>query len=397
MLLEEGEFVRAKSSLERVRLQGPLSNQALLGSGWADMSSNDFERALVPWGILAQREPTDPAVQEAMLALPYAYGQLNVHGRAALLYGSALESFSGEIDKLDASIRTIKEGNFLEALVREEIHQDKDWVIRLRSLPETPETFYLVELLASHDFQTALQNYLDLEDLRKKLESWQGSFDAFEDVIAARRDYYQPVLPGVDQEFRGLDSRIRLRLEQYELLTQRLQDLLVVPRPEFLASTEERTMSERLETFDGALTDVSEDTPEDVLRQRIKRLQGVLTWILRTEYDQRLTRFDEHLRALQASVDLLNEQYESFVRVRQAATHSYVGYEAPIGRLRTRVREGLARVEMLMARQGHMLESVAVHELEVRRTRLEGYQDQARYALANSYDRATRAQSLGDQ
>jgi hypothetical protein len=74
-----------------------------------------------------------------------------------------------------------------------------------------------------------------------------------------------------------------------------------------------------------------------------------------------------------------------------------VGDDVPIGRLRTRVREGLARVELLMARQGHMLESVAVHELEVRQKRLEKYQDQARYALANSYDRATRAQSLGDQ
>ena len=46
--------------------------------------------------------------------------------------------------------------------VREEIRQDADWVIRLRSLPETPETYYLMDLLASHDFQSGLQNYLDL-------------------------------------------------------------------------------------------------------------------------------------------------------------------------------------------------------------------------------------------
>jgi len=393
MLLEEGEFERAKVSLERVRLEGPLSNQALLGSGWADVSSSKFDRALVPWSILAEREPTDGAVQEAKLALPYAYGQLNVHGRAALLYGRALESFGSELDKLDASISSIKDGKFLEALVREEIHQDKDWVIRLRALPETPETFYLIELLASHDFQTALQNYLDLEDLRKKLNSWQSSFDAFDGIIAVRRDYYEPLLPGVDQEFRGLDSRIRLRLEQYELLTRRLQDLLVMPRPEFLATTDERLDGNRLAQLD---VEVGSSEPEEALRLRIRRLQGVLTWILHTEYDERLTRFHENLQALQTSVDLLNEQYEGFVRVRQAATHSYVGYENPITRLRTRVRESLAKVELLMARQGHMLESVAVHELEIRQKRLESYQDQARYALANSYDRATRAQSLGD-
>ena len=85
------------------------------------------------------------------------------------------------------------------------------------------------------------------------------------------------------------------------------------------------------------------------------------------------------------------------MRVRQAATHSYEGYEVPIRRMRTRVREALARVDQLMARQGHMLEVVAIKELEVRQQRLEQYQDQARYALANSYDRAARAQSLGTE
>jgi hypothetical protein len=46
-----------------------------------------------------------------------------------------------------------------------------------------------------------------------------------------------------------------------------------------------------------------------------------------------------------------------------------------------------------MARQGQVLEIVAIDELVARRERLETYQDQARYALADSYDRATKAQA----
>ena len=34
-----------------------------------------------------------------MLALPHAYAELKAHGRAALLYGHALETFSGEIEQ----------------------------------------------------------------------------------------------------------------------------------------------------------------------------------------------------------------------------------------------------------------------------------------------------------
>ncbi|MDH3819942.1 MAG: hypothetical protein OEU59_02380, partial [Gammaproteobacteria bacterium] len=78
---------------------------------------------------------------------------------------------------------------------------------------------------------------------------------------------------------------------------------------------------------------------------------------------------------------------------RQAATHSYVGYEAPIKRLRTKARESVSKVELLMARQGRSLEVVAIEELMARRSHLENYGDKARFALADSYDRATQAQA----
>ena len=40
-----------------------------------------------------------------------------------------------------------------------------------------------------------------------------------------------------------------------------------------------------------------------------------------------------------------------------------------------------------------MLETVAINELKVRRERLDGYQAQARFAVADSYDRAARLQA----
>jgi len=139
-LLEENNFESAKQVLDRVRLSGPFSNRALLGSGWAAAFQGRFDRALVPWSILAMREVTDASVQEAMLAAPYAYGKLDVYSKAAIMYSSALENFGIELDKLDASIKSIREGHFLRALVREELKQDANWVVKLRKLPQTPET-----------------------------------------------------------------------------------------------------------------------------------------------------------------------------------------------------------------------------------------------------------------
>ena len=391
-LLEEKKFEGAKQVLDRVRLNGPFSNRALLGSGWADAFQGRFERALVPWSTLVTREVTDASVQEAMLAAPYAYGKLNVHSKAAVMYGRALEKFGTEVDKLGASIKSIREGHFLRALVREELKQDASWVVKLRKLPQTPETYYLLELMASHDFQEFLKNYLDLEQLRKKLEAWKGDLDAFEEIIEQRRAYYQPLLPVIDRKFRGLDSQMRLRLEQRDRIEKRLKAMLVVPRPDYLSTSKERIISERIALLERKLSAGGTDVPSGV-EARIKRLRGLLYWNIYTEYDRRFTEAHEHLRELNHEVDRLKRQYTAFVRTRQAATQSYEGYDDVIRRQRFLIREARKKVGELMARQGHMLETMAVNELTKRRERLAEFQIKARFALADSYDRTTRAQT----
>jgi len=387
-LMAEQNYENAKLVLDRVHLSGPFSNRALLGSGWADAYREDFQRALVPWSILVTREITDASVQEALLALPYAYGKLAVHAKAAILYGHALERFDTEIDKLDASVKRIREGHFLKALVREELKQDANWVVRLRELPQSPETYYLLDLMASHDFQESLKNYLDMEGLRKRLSRWTGDLEAFEEIIAFRRAYYEPLLPDLDRAFRQLDSRMRLRLEQRDRIEKRLQAMLVVPRPDYLATSEERILGEGIARLAGAGDTLSAD-----VAARIRRLRGVLDWNIYTDYDRRLTEAHTHLRDLNDEVALMQRQYTAFVRTRQAASQSYVGYSDTIRRLRSLIRTAGEKVDTLMARQGHMLEVMAVSELTRRRERLAEFQIKARFALADSYDRATRAQT----
>jgi len=393
-LLQEKNFEGAKQVLDRVRLTGPFSDRALLGSGWADAFQGRFERALVPWSTVVTREVTDASVQEAMLAVPYAYGKMNVNGKAALMYGSALEKFGAEVDKLGASIESIREGRFLQALVREEVKQDADWVVKLRELPNTPETYYLLDLMASHDFQESLKNYLDLEQLRRRLEVWERDLYAFEEIIVQRRAYYEPLLPAIDREFRRLDSQMRLRLAQRDRIEQRLKAMLVVPRPDYLATAEERVIGEQIALLERKRT-AGGTAVTGKVNARLKRLRGVLLWNIYTEYDSRFTEAYKHLRDLNREVDLLKRQYAAFVRTRQAATQSYEGYDDVIRRQRSRIRAAQEKVGELMASQGHMLETMAVNELTARRERLAEFQIKARFGMADSYDRATRTQIQG--
>jgi hypothetical protein len=148
----------------------------------------------------------------------------------------------------------------------------------------------------------------------------------------------------------------------------------------------------QIDRLEAALGDATGPDAE-ALRARIARLKGLLIWNLETQYPERLTEVHKHLRELNVNVDALTAQYNAFVRTRQAAMHSYAGYDKPIDVLRGRVADALAQLEVLMDRQGHVLETVAIQELKQRRERLEAYQNQARFAFADSYDRAAKAQA----
>jgi hypothetical protein len=232
--------------------------------------------------------------------------------------------------------------------------------------------------------------------VRKKLVTWQSSFGAFEDIIERRRANYEPLLPEVDAKFRELDTQIRLRQEQRGNVEKRLHGMLTAPRPDHLATADERIVRERLNEIERVLTTHDVDEREG-LQLRVDRLNGILTWNLRTQYHERFTEAYKHLEQLNADLAKMTAQYEAFVRARQAAVHSYVGYDASITRLRQRVSEQLQGVSLVMARQGRVLEMVAINELGIRRDRLDSFQSQARYAVADSYDRATRAQATAPE
>src|SRR6476659_10677303 len=133
----------------------------------------------------------------------------------------------------------------------------------------------MIALMASHDFQTALHNYLDLDDLRSKLMGYQTILESFDDIIRLRKKNYEPLLPEIDAKFRELDSRMRVRLQQRKEFDDRLHAMLTAPRPDFLATTDERIASQRVAFIEKQLG--NSDSPESLaLPQRLTRLRGVL-------------------------------------------------------------------------------------------------------------------------
>jgi hypothetical protein len=196
--LQNNQPQLAKPVLQRVRLDGPFSNKALLGVGWADAAAGQFQEALTPWMELRDRNLLDSAVQEAYLAIPYAFAKLNANAQAAENYELAIRSFDSETTNIDASLGEIDDGTMLDKLLQRDANDQVGWFWQLKEVPNAPESRYLYHLLAGHDFQEGLKNYRDLAFLGSTLARWQDSIVAFDDMIATRNRAYAERVPQAD-------------------------------------------------------------------------------------------------------------------------------------------------------------------------------------------------------
>jgi predicted negative regulator of RcsB-dependent stress response len=389
--LQANEPAKALPALERVRLNGPYSNKALLGTGWAEAALGDYRGALGPWMELRSRNVLDAAVQESFLAVPYAFGKLNANAQSAEYYESAVESFQAENGRLDAAIARIEQGDMLKSVLQSGRRgtETYGWFWQLKNLPDAPESRYLYAVLAGNDFQEGLKNYRDLAHMSDLMERGGYDMEAFEDMIETRERAYAQRLPRVDAL---LTSGAVTQLQQRNVdLAGQLQTIEARRNVAALGTETEREQWARIQRIEAALTGAP-DTPENgELRERLALVKGVLFFRLNDAYSARL--WEEH-RSLKDVNLALHEAQSRWIRVEQArrAVPTNTGeFATRIAALRGRIDALAARLAATEQQQADYLARVAVDELEDQKTRLATYQVQARFALGDIYDRAANA------
>jgi len=387
--LQASRPVEAKPSLQRVRLDGPFSNKALLGVGWSDAETSDYRAALAPWLALRERSLLDSAVQESMLAVPYAFAQLGADKQAADHYVDAIEAFSSEIVRLTQSIDAIEKGELITELLgkREDVaNEASGWYWRLERIPDTVESRYLYELLASNRFQEGLKNYRDLVELNRNLDRWTESLSAFDDILDTRQRAYEQRLPAIDASLSSVDLAAltdrRVELESRLQAIERSEDVVA------LGTAKEQESWQRIEAMEAKLAVLPNDPASDEMRAKYRFLRGLLLWDLRRDYKARLWAEHKALGDLDRQLREAQRRHHQVSSSRDDWPEKFVALTARIGTLRPRVQGLQESAQVALVRQQQFLQGIAVEELKAQRDRLNTYQVQARFALASIYDRA---------
>jgi hypothetical protein len=386
--LQSSAPARAAPYLARVQLNGLMSNKALLGLGWAHAAQNEYERALAPWMELADRSMADAAVQESLLAVPYALGKAGAYRQSLERYERALDAYTKEIARLDESISAIRRGALVAGILRDNPGEESGWFWRVRRVPDTPEGRYLTELLASNDFQEGLKNYRDLEFLSRNLDAWASSIGTFRDILAVRRQGFAEKLPRTIAGERALHLE-RLRADHLAE-TQRLERIASEEDAGALADDRERALASRLERVRAGRGAIADATEREVAQEKFRLLRGLLTWDQSAQYSARLRSENKALQEAGRLISEAEARRDELRRAQAEAAARFDEFDRRIEALRARVSRAQAEVRAGARAQEEHLADLAVAQLSRQREQMVEYIAQARFAVAQIYDRAVR-------
>ena len=466
-LAQQGDFDRARSYLERVRLQGPYSNAALLATGWLELERGRPEAALAPWLALRGRTASDPAVQESLLTVPSVQRELKQLPSAAREFEAAVDSYSQQLEELGQATESLRSGMGLETLLGDAAAASRGDSAVSSAPPGATSRHYLGEIMAGGDYQSILRDYGDLAAVEKHLKDWMGSVRALDQVMEGRlppppggvpdtkrrrpgreevrlppsrrsRDEQRGTVPG-DQPLPGPSwqpqpwppqaatkppgPKTRTELPDPELPPDPEVTPLPEPEviwlpdaPEFLGLPESdgSGLPPAPEYLDSELG-LAASLPD---RPEWRELGEQLAWLPYPRFDfsrppqvspaaargavqwGRTTGQEEPpppappglllgLTGLDEAIEGAVKRSDALRRVLDASEDDHVDLRARLAALRERIAALEPWVARTMALHEDYVRRLALHELERRKERLEGYLERARWDLARTYDQAT--------
>jgi hypothetical protein len=395
--MQANEPANATPRLERVRLDGPQSSRALLGLGWASAAQEKYEAALSPWLELRDRNLLDAAVQEAYLAVPYAFSKLGASGQAAEYYEQALSSFDTEQGNIDAAIGRIRADGLLQKLLGADdaVSPQRGWSWQLQELPDSPESRYLFPVLAGNDFQEGLKNFRDLSYLGSTLARWDENMVVYADMIGTRESAYAERIPRVDTLLQG--DKLDVLTARRKEVEGRINDVVIMEDVAALGTAEQREQWQRIANIEAGLATEPDNEETAAKRDRLRLVKGALYWDLRQKYRERLYQQRSELKSLDAALTEANRRWLRVEQARKTAPTTTGDFAARIEALQARMTQLRAKLAAAARAQGDLLADIAVSELDAQKQRIADYEVQARFALATIYDRAAEPQAAQPQ
>jgi len=390
-LIRDHKPGRASKYFKRIRLRGPQSTKALLGMGWAYQSREMYRKALVPWMEIQSQSLLDPAVQEAILAIPYALEKLQKPKLALVRYNDAATRYENALRRFDAIEVAVQEDELISALQPPSLGDEAAIPRYNTNLPISITAPYIHTLMASQVFQDAFNKYQDLVHMRYVLDKWDRQLPVYKLMLQERRKAYQSKMPSISRNT-NLEKLAGLKARRQKLASE-LEDIVQNEKYQALGTEEEKQVFQLLDKIGTNIARGSGDV-DAASKAKYRILKGVMVWQLSDEYIARRWQAQKQLKQLDQALLEAERARNSLQNTFKRAPANFDDYYARMRHDFVKVKKLKKKINSIIASQEKYIKSLALAELNRQRLRLENYNMRAKFALARLYDGMAKAEGV---
>jgi hypothetical protein len=400
--LAKKDIALAQSYLTRVNLNSSQTNKALLGMGWSYIEQKQYTKALAHWQALVDKDPRDIAVQEAKLAIAYAYQNANALQQSLDAYLAASASYQQQLSMLEQLLLQVNRGELFEktfAQIDQQNRLQSKNKLSLQSEVEDSQLlgkdydYYLYEIMAEHQFNENFKNYQNLFQLTQMVEHWEQKLPIFDEIINTNKKRFEQQLPLVEAYLQGNEfTEFSLKLNNLKNTIASLKqnkDLYL------LANSEQQKSYNRIQNLNSTIEKLPVDKLSDTQRLTAKRAQGILQWQLESGKRAKIWPLEKTAMQIQSTLSEMNARKKSLGSARQIAAKRYGNYQQQVDNNRRNLLGLNDKIADHMTVQLNQLKQQVINTLNQRIKSLDTLLLQADLSVARLQSQAVMLNGVG--
>ena len=389
-LLKQNKWLEARDLLEHIRLYGPVANRGLLALGWTYFNSTDQTGALTPWLELAERDLADPAVQEALLNIPYVYEQQGALQEALNRYREAHRIFQQQRNSLDNVKQEIQKPDWVEKISpvsKEDTRNVMGEIPPFKLAADDPASRHLYLYFSSNEFQRIYRDYRELQRLYMVLVHWQRQLPSYNQMIATHMERLEKLGPKSEkaiQYSRKFHAYANVKLDEYNA---RLAQIQASDDLAGSATVQQLTQKERLEAAEATLRSLGEPEMYEEEWTKLRLLKGLLMWDLNATALERRWEMTKDAITTENLLVELEQRIRAVEAARTARLDRFHGFEGRIVDLDQRMTGLQTEIATALQHNRQYLQNVATGIVDQHQTQLDRMRAKALLSIARLQDR----------
>ncbi len=381
------DYDKALSFLNQVRVDSDLAPKALYMHGVANAGKEQYRAAIQSWYRVKKYPLIDQGVADAFLAIPYAYDKEGYSSKAISTYLEAISVFDKETRNIDKVIQAVTEKGASHVFFESSSLDDIEWFLSDSIATNTPKVAYFKLIMSDSRLHALAKQSIELEMLYQNLLLWEYNLSIYDDMLRDR-------IRGYKQRTKKINTAKRKKqIAHISVETKRLehelseagngQNLLAVSAGRTLRRFESvDALTKRLE---GLRTTLTPRQFQD-LNVRLTRLQGLVKWEAKEQYERNVRLSKETLVSLNKEIERYEQGLKKFELLISRGPKKLETLKSRVSSFKATVKKRKSDVHRIRAEQNKMLTEQVIELLSNKKSEFVAHHETAQQRLAHLYE-----------